>query len=164
MHYPLHGGMEIMHKCLIKSSTATFSLSNVGLANSMSSFIYSHGKKITNRRHCLRAAESFNCSVHFLNPPNAAVTLMHKILLLSHLLQKSIYFFCMFTITCSLALSTGGRLVWRYKQPVLAYQYLEIATTLLIAKSKLGRCVSHFNQDRSLEHYSSLEICWWSPQ
>lgn len=43
MHYPLHGGMEIVHKCLIKSSTATLSLSNIGFANSMSSLIYSHG-------------------------------------------------------------------------------------------------------------------------
>lgn len=97
-----------MHKCLIKSSTATLSLSNVGFANSMSSLIYSHGKKINNRGDCLRAVECFSCSGRFfLNTPIAEVTLMHKILLLSQLLQKSIYFHVHWWKAC-LKIQTAG--------------------------------------------------------
>lgn len=92
MHYPLHGGMEIVHKCLIKSSTATLSLSNIGFANSMSSLIYSHGKKINNRRHCLRAVECFSCSGRFFKYPNCRSDLnAQNIVVVTPITEKYIF-------------------------------------------------------------------------
>lgn len=81
-----------MHKCLTKSSTATFSLSNVGFANSMSSLIHSHGKKINNRRDCWGAAECFNCSGRFFKYPNCSSHLnAQNIVVVTPITEKHIF-------------------------------------------------------------------------